>query len=204
MNKNFMLGVALGVIFGSSVTYLIMSRLSCKNCTCSCEDCEEEIEDSEDDEQEAESSPRDYIQNSRIVNYKGYYKMGEIEEIPKPEYPTEEEIAETDDDYVEEEEFNYELDESPSEGAREQPYMITADEYNNGALYFDKETLYYYESDDTLTDEYDDIFEDRDKFVGDFTNGFDEDEADRCYVRNEVIGCDYEIVRREGAYYEEG
>lgn len=207
MNKYFWYGLLSGVLIGSGVTYIVMKTLKPREYEDydEFESYDEEAEVRKDEgSNEPSISNKDYIKNSRIINYKGYYKMGDIKEVTPPEYPTEEELSEDGMDEEEDDaEFEYELDESPSEGARDKPYMITSDEYNNGAPYFDKETLYYYEGDNTIVDDYDDVFDDRDKFLGDFTNGFDEDEENRCFVRNEVIGCDYEIVRYEGKYYNE-
>lgn len=78
------------------------------------------------------------------------------------------------------------------------PYLITEEEFYNGDQNFDKRTIYYYEGDDTLCDEGEEVM-DIDTFVG----GESLEVIDRVvYVRNERYGVDYEIIKMEGAYAE--
>lgn len=77
------------------------------------------------------------------------------------------------------------------------------DYYNNGSNDYEKATLIYYEGDDTLADERDEIVDDVRGTIG--TNDPDElfDQDDRyVYVRNNRLGTDYEIERVEGSYQE--
>lgn len=81
-----------------------------------------------------------------------------------------------------------------------EPYIITAEEFRDGAMAVN--VTYQYYEDGVVTDEMDCIVEDAESILGeDFVDAFDEDDV--CYVRNEERNCDYEIVRCGVDYYDE-
>lgn len=64
-------------------------------------------------------------------------------------------------------------------------------------------TLYYYEGDDTLTDEHGKIISNIDELVGeDFASHFGEYEDDSVFIRNEKHKVYYEILRDYGSFLE--
>lgn len=84
------------------------------------------------------------------------------------------------------------------------PYVINTEEFSEEMSHFDKLTIYYYEDDDTLTDDNEEILSDVNSIVGDalenFGNGSDDPEV--VYVRNERMAIDYEVIRLSKSYKE--
>jgi hypothetical protein len=86
------------------------------------------------------------------------------------------------------------------EPRKKEPYIISREEFNDGAMEF--AVTYSYFEDGILTDEMNEVLDDEDvrEAIGeDFVNHFDEDLV---YIRNESRHCDYEILR-EGITYNE-
>lgn len=82
------------------------------------------------------------------------------------------------------------------------PYIINPDEFAWDDTR-DHITLCYYEPDDILADDNDEIMENADEVVGtEFKRRFGEYEMDTVYVRNEYLECCYEIVRDNRTYHE--
>lgn len=85
------------------------------------------------------------------------------------------------------------------------PYIISVDEYMLENDHFDKETLAYYEEDDTLCDTSDRPIDDPESVVGNdplLRFGTGSGDKNIVYVRNESTSVDYEIIRDERAYTE--
>jgi len=87
------------------------------------------------------------------------------------------------------------------------PYIIDADCFASDGLENNKLTITYYEGDDTLVDDGEEIIVDRDMIIGmdtlrQFGDGGSMD-PDVVYVRNEQLGIDYEIIRRYDCYHQE-
>lgn len=83
------------------------------------------------------------------------------------------------------------------------PYVIDFEEFCEEYENHDKVTLTYYEGDDTLADETEEIIADVSETIGDealkcFGQG--SDDPDVVYVRNERLGIDYEVVRQGNKY----
>ena len=79
------------------------------------------------------------------------------------------------------------------EGAAEEPYTISPDDFGEEDGY-ETETLTYY-ADGILADDQDNLIESVDKMVGiESLDKFGEYEDDVVYVRNEQYKCDYEIL----------
>lgn len=80
-----------------------------------------------------------------------------------------------------------------------QPYLISEDQYYADTS-LEKDTLTYYEADETLADTRDEIVDNVRETVGDALDSFDNEQY--IYVRNERLGLDFEIERREMSYQE--
>ncbi len=87
----------------------------------------------------------------------------------------------------------------------EEPFVISREEFDEGYPHFDKITITYYEDDDVLADEQDEVIPDIDAVVGyDSLGRFGDMSEDDCvvYVRNGRLGADYEIVLAQESYTE--
>lgn len=94
----------------------------------------------------------------------------------------------------------------PSEGMREDPYPITADEFANENRYFDKVTIFLYE-DGVATDEQEQYIDDLDQLIGvDNLRNIDGlvNEDGSVLIRNELRSTDYEILIRNETYIPDG
>ena len=89
--------------------------------------------------------------------------------------------------------------------ARTEPYVITLQDFTEDRNDFDKITIYYYEDDDTLADENEEIISDYISIVGRHALdrfGDGSEDAEVVYVRNERISTDYEVIRLSKSYKE--
>jgi len=83
------------------------------------------------------------------------------------------------------------------------PYLISSKEFIEECLNYEKITLTYYESEEVLLDEREEIIDNANNLVGnDFSNHFDENETEKdvVYIRNDYDDTDYEIVRSHLSY----
>ena len=82
------------------------------------------------------------------------------------------------------------------------PYIISPD------IFGDREdedyemiTLKYYEGDDVITDEDDNVLEGVTSIIGDdVIQHFGEYEDDTVFIRNDILKCDYEVLRIDESY----
>lgn len=82
-------------------------------------------------------------------------------------------------------------------------YIITAEEFLQGEENFSQSTITYYEGDDTLCGEADDILDDKSRLllVGTHLSDFDvQDNPNVLYLRNHPMHLDMEVIRNEGKY----
>lgn len=80
------------------------------------------------------------------------------------------------------------------------PYVISPDEFGASDNYA-QISLVYYDGDEVLADEEDEIVEDIAGTVGeDFAEHFGEYEDDSVFVRNDRLRCDYEICKDNRSY----
>lgn len=80
------------------------------------------------------------------------------------------------------------------------PYVISPDEFGATDNYA-QISLVYYDGDEVLADEEDEIVEDIAGTVGeDFAEHFGEYEDDSVFVRNDRLRCDYEICKDNRSY----
>jgi hypothetical protein len=91
---------------------------------------------------------------------------------------------------------------TPRDDPPEEPYVIDVDSYSNEKDDFAKESLFFYEDDDTLSDDNEDIVDDIRAVVGDQAlTLLGEDGSDEVvYVRNEKLRVDYEIILLHKSY----
>ena len=85
------------------------------------------------------------------------------------------------------------------------PYIISVDQFADEKDHYDKITINYYEEDDTLCEENEEIIEDPMMVVGEDTLtrfGEDSDDPDVVYVRNEKLEIDYEVICLHKSYAE--
>lgn len=82
-------------------------------------------------------------------------------------------------------------------------YIITAEEFLQGEENFAQSTITYYEGDDTLCGEADDIMDDKSRLllVGPHLSDFaEQDDPNVLYLRNKPMHLDLEVIRNEGKY----
>lgn len=86
-----------------------------------------------------------------------------------------------------------------------QPVVITMEEFTDSHTEYEKLSLYYWDEDDTLSDEGEEIIPNIEDFIGDALTHFGEgsNDPDIVYVRNERLGCDYEVVRQHKSFQQE-
>jgi hypothetical protein len=83
------------------------------------------------------------------------------------------------------------------------PHVITIDQWSDSNYdHFDKISIMYYEGDETLVDERDEIIPDINKCIGDAFLHFGEgsDDPEQVYVRNGNLRSDFEVTRSADSY----
>ena len=83
-----------------------------------------------------------------------------------------------------------------------EPYLITEEEFSNENTHYEKETLWYYELDKTLSDDNEEIIVNAEQLIGDDTLIMVEDER-TVYIRNDRQARDFEIICLSKSYAEE-
>lgn len=86
-----------------------------------------------------------------------------------------------------------------------EPYIVSRDSFENEHMDFSKNCLTYYEGDDTLCDERDDVIVAINHLIGDealtsFGEGSDDENI--VFVRNIALSSDFEITRDDRSYVE--
>ncbi len=118
---------------------------------------------------------------------------------PEVEATDDEEDADNDDSEDHLEEIAKEITPDIDSIDRSEPYIITEEQYENEFEQHDKVSIYYYLLDDTLCDENQEIMEEIDDTVG--WDCFKVLEMQmQCWVRNEPLGIDYEILAVRNSY----
>lgn len=83
------------------------------------------------------------------------------------------------------------------------PYVISDEEFADEMPHFDKVTLYYYMTDDILTDDNEEPIVDIDDVIGyDALVTLGNEQSNTIWVRNNRISTDYEVVRLNQSYQE--
>lgn len=85
------------------------------------------------------------------------------------------------------------------------PYVVTEDEFGENLYNHDQSSFVYYQGDDILTDQRDQIVSDVDETIGEdnLTKFGAGNRNPNCvYIRNERLGLDFEVTRVDGSYGE--
>lgn len=86
------------------------------------------------------------------------------------------------------------------------PYVISQEEFMENEPDHPQTTLTYFEKDDTLVDERDDVVDDTDGTIGDdnlLRFGHGSKDNNIVYIRNEIRDIDFEVVRSKGSFAKE-
>ena len=86
-----------------------------------------------------------------------------------------------------------------------EPYIISEDEYMDPSVFkeFTSNTLIYYEDDDTLATDRDEVVTDIEDLIGSsaLTNfGYKSNNKDVVFVRNVKLNANFEVIREKGSY----
>lgn len=88
------------------------------------------------------------------------------------------------------------------EEEHDEPYILTVEEFEDGRVGYDSIGLSYYEGDDTLVDESEEMV-DVDQTIGEENlTWFKDSGTDAMYIRNDRVSCDYEVIRLDGNFYD--
>jgi hypothetical protein len=85
----------------------------------------------------------------------------------------------------------------------EAPYVITLAEFMNNEHNYEQDKLVYFQGDQILVDDRDEVVDNPDEIVGDdnvVKFGHFSGDPNLVYVRNDRLGHDFEITRHEGKY----
>jgi len=84
-----------------------------------------------------------------------------------------------------------------------EPYAISLEEFSEEMDHFEKSTIYYYDEDDTLADEQEEMIQDVLAIIGPAVlDHLQQELSDVVYVRNEKMQIDYEIIVLDKSYAE--
>jgi hypothetical protein len=97
--------------------------------------------------------------------------------------------------------WNYEKELSTR--TRETPYVLHYDEFINGEMGFDQETLTYYAGDDIMADSNDTVIYNHEGLMGELKFGHGSNDPAVVYIRNEVIHMEWEILLHETTFTQE-
>ena len=199
--SGLVVGAAGGVIFGATymknkIEEVIEERVD--------EEVKNFIDDyfarkEEDDEPEEESDiSESETYNSLHENLKQNYHKPDPSKIfrdPLMEHPEEPE-----------EESDI-LEESPVKKPKEddemkEPRLISEDKFDDGDDTYSKETLYFYQDDDVLTDEDEHELDNELEYLGNTLDkfGFRDNDEQLIHVRNEEKKTDYEVIKVFAAF----
>ena len=190
-----------GLAIGCLSTYLIVNKkISDKYEQMANEEIQSVIDSFADEEhlkREKEAEKRkhekDFLYDKNIDNQMTNYSRNNFEKYYDFEGRDEEEMAEM---------------EHPQDDLKDQIYLIDLDTFTHEDNSFEKMTLEYYPESDILRCCEDNEILEIDETIGtenlnNFGGSF-EDFRDTMFIRNERLGIDYEVVRCEGQYFEEG
>lgn len=100
----------------------------------------------------------------------------------------------------------FNLEEEMANRTEDAPYILHRDEFMQGALGYEQTTLTYFEGDDVLVDERDQVVDDTEGTVGNdnllkFGHGSKDNNV--VYIRNDRLELDIEVLRSRGKYTQE-
>lgn len=91
----------------------------------------------------------------------------------------------------------------PLTDTTDEPYVIPLDHFMHTNKHYDKLSITYYEEDDTLADDQEEIIPDVSMIIGDealMCFGEGSDDPDTVYVRNDKTNTDFEVTRLYKSY----
>lgn len=141
---------------------------------------------------EDDSSTENPSKMNKIIN------LSEVNKYDEKDYTSYNKIRE---DYISEEAVSAAKEHPMDDEEYKEPYIIMGSEHPLVDSYYDAATLLYYTDDDILVDEstnelFDDIREVGYDNIEHFANSSDE----VCYIRNERLNMEYEIVKFHGSW----
>lgn len=193
MLNKFWIGCGVGLIIGAAGSFLYLKKEFSKR-------YEEEVSKELEESKRVYRSLIDKHEQSIAANEEKEETVKEEENKeminipnPQPDPINEEEIERDEEDYNDEELY-------PRDDVITEPYEIEPNVFLTDQRY-EKETAFWYEDDDMLVTE-DDVVLDTFRTLGsDFEDWFGNYIPETAYIRNELLGYDYEVVRKKTAYY---
>lgn len=204
-------GIAIGVVIGFVIGY----RLSKEKIRAEAfQQSEREVAKIRETYRQA-TAARDKPSVEELIEERGYIDQGEVERPTRPPVPvappkhfaggshpfakrTEEAEKDKHDGWS----YPYEL----SHRSPNIPYIIHQDEYMGNETNYSQVTYSYYAGDDVLTDEQEQVIENRENLVGTEWNerwGHGSDDMNVIFVRNSELGMEFEICRTPASFAEE-
>ena len=104
---------------------------------------------------------------------------------------------------TEEEDDDWDYEVEVAQRSESRPYVIHRDEYFSNEMDLSQQSLQYYAGDNILCDEYDKPIYNPDKIVGDIKFGHGSRDPNICYIRNEELGVEFEVLNDPGYYQTE-
>lgn len=102
--------------------------------------------------------------------------------------------------------WDYSVETKRREMTPDGPHILHVDEYNAGEKEYDQDTLTWYDGDDVLCDNRDNIVEHGEEKLG-LQNlqlfGKGSGDPNVLYIRNDQFEMDYEVIRSDGSYAQE-
>ena len=200
MKKEILMFIS-GFAIGCLSTYLIVNKkMSDKYEQIANEEIQSVMDSFSDEENlkrkkeiEKRKHEEDFLYDKNIDKLTTNYSKNNFEKYYDFEGRDEEEMAEM---------------EHPQDDLKDQIYLIDLDTFTHEDNSFEKMTLEYYPESDILRCCEDNEILEIDETIGlenlnNFGGSF-EDFRDTMFIRNERLGIDYEVVRCEGQYFEEG
>jgi hypothetical protein len=162
-----------------------------------------------DEKKEDEAAPAD-VELAEVRRLSASYRSDDIEEAratleEKPEEP----VAPVNQNVFEmadpgTDEFDYEEEERKR--SEDEPYILSHDEFMASEKDYQQVQFTYYEGDDVLCDEKDQVVEDEDAVVGAanlLQFGHGSKDRNIVYIRNDRLQLEFEVVKSDGKYAEQ-
>lgn len=173
------------------------------------------IYEAEEEEQEnpGESDVNKYSRSEPIdegnIDYTSFYHKPSPKELMRlnnlseadashPQDSEDEEREET----QEEKDERYDAELKGDQKMHPDPFIIDEDDFADENNHYDKETLYWYDNDEILATEGDEVIENPLATIGNFIDLFDDPGRECFFVRNPRLATDYTVIRLEESFDE--
>lgn len=176
------------------------------------EKCEQYIAELEDNKDPGETTAEEPIyttsEASSEIDYSSFYRKPSPKELVRmskqamaeAEHP-QDSGEDTEFESQEEKDERYDAELHGDKIIHKEPFLIQEDDFAE-MNHYDKEVLYWYDNDDILATEGDEIIEDVMSTVGTFIDMFDDPGLDGIFVRNARLSTDYNIIRLNESFME--